>query len=392
MQVTIIGGGFGGVKAALEISKNKKNRVTLITDKIDFQYYPALYSAATGGSHLEAWVPLTEILGNRDNVNIILDSITSIDRHTQTIIATSGTKYVYDTLILAIGAVTTYFGIEGLSEFAYGIKSEDEINRLKQRLLEEFSTPHAADKHILVIGAGPTGVELAGALGTYLEHLKIRFNKPETKISINLIEAAPRVLPKMSERASRLVHNRLTSLGVHVELGMKVESETFDTLMVNGKPIKSQTVIWTSGVANNPFFTANASQFTLAKNGKVVVNDYLQVDKHVYVIGDNAATTYSGLAQTALKDGIYVARHILKKNSKKYVAKLPPVVVPVGKNWAVFEYKKIRLSGFMASIIRRVADLVGYRDILPFGQALGVWSAQMIKETDYFVPEHISEE
>jgi NADH dehydrogenase len=392
MQVTIIGGGFGGVKAALEISKNKKNRVTLITDKIDFQYYPALYSAATGGSHLEAWVPLTEILGNRDNVNIILDSITSIDRHTQTIIATSGTKYVYDTLILAIGAVTTYFGIEGLSEFAYGIKSEDEINRLKQRLLEEFSTPHAADKHILVIGAGPTGVELAGALGTYLEHLKIRFNKPEPKISINLIEAAPRVLPKMSERASRLVHNRLTSLGVHVELGMKVESETFDTLMVNGKPIKSQTVIWTSGVANNPFFTANASQFTLAKNGKVVVNDYLQVDKHVYVIGDNAATTYSGLAQTALKDGIYVARHILKKNSKKYVAKLPPVVVPVGKNWAVFEYKKIRLSGFMASIIRRVADLVGYRDILPFGQALGVWSAQMIKETDYFVPEHISEE
>jgi NADH dehydrogenase len=392
MQVTIIGGGFGGVKAALEISKNKKNRVTLITDKIDFQYYPALYSAATGGSHLEAWVPLTEILGNRDNVNIILDSITSIDRHTQTIIATSGTKYVYDTLILAIGAVTTYFGIEGLSEFAYGIKSEDEINRLKQRLLEEFSTPHAADKHILVIGAGPTGVELAGALGTYLEHLKIRFNKPEPKISINLIEAAPRVLPKMSERASRLVHNRLTNLGVHVELGMKVESETFDTLMVNGKPIKSQTVIWTSGVANNPFFTANASQFTLAKNGKVVVNDYLQVDKHVYVIGDNAATTYSGLAQTALKDGIYVARHILKKNSKKYVAKLPPVVVPVGKNWAVFEYKKIRLSGFMASIIRRVADLVGYRDILPFGQALGVWSAQMIKETDYFVPEHISEE
>jgi NADH dehydrogenase len=387
MQVTIIGGGFGGVKAALEISKNKKNRVTIITDKTDFQYYPALYSAATGGSHLEAWVPLTEILGDRDNVNIIIDSITSIDRHTQTIVATSGITYVYDTLILAIGAVTTYFGIEGLSEFAYGIKSEDEINRLKQRLVEEFSTPHAADKHILVIGAGPTGVELAGALGTYLEHLKIRFNKPEPKISINLIEAAPRVLPKMSERASKLVQSRLTSLGVHVELGMKVESETFDTLMVNGKPIKSQTVIWTSGVANNPFFTANAHQFTLAKNGKVMVNDYLQVDKHVYVIGDNAATTYSGLAQTALKDGIYVARHILKKSSKKYVAKLPPVVVPVGKNWAVFEYKKIRLSGFAASVIRRVADLVGYRDILPFGQALGVWSAQMIKETDYFVPK-----
>jgi NADH dehydrogenase len=390
MQVTIVGGGFGGVKAALEISKNKKNKVILITDKTDFQYYPALYSAATGGSHLEAWVPLIEIFGNRNNVTIIIDSITSVDRHTQTITATSGTKYIYDTLVLAIGAVTTYFGIEGLSEFAYGIKSADEINRLKQRLLDEFSMPHAADKHILIIGAGPTGVELAGALGTYLEHLKVRFNKPEPKISINLIEAAPRVLPRMSERASKLVYNRLASLGVHVELGMKVESETIDTLIVNGRPIKSQTVIWTSGVANNPFFTANANQFTLAKNGKVVVNDYLQVDKHVYVIGDNAATSFSGLAQTALKDGIFVARHIMSKSSTKYVAKMPPVVVPVGKNWAVFEYKKIRLAGFMASIIRRVADLVGYRDILPFGQALGVWSAQMIKETDYFIPEQTS--
>jgi NADH dehydrogenase len=384
MHVTIVGGGFGGVKAALEISKNRKSHVTLITDKKDFQYYPALYSAATGGSHLEAWVPLTEIFGNRDNVDIIIDSITSIDKTVQTITGTSGTQYPYKTLILAMGAITTYFGIKGLDEYSYGIKSAEEIEHLKQHLLEEFSKPHSADKNFLVVGAGPTGVELAGALGTYLRNLQRHYHQPEPKIVISLIEAAPRILPRMSEKASKRVKRRLKRLGVRVETNKKVESATVDTLVVSGKPVKSHTVIWTSGVANHPFFTANPDKFELAKNGKVIVDEYMRTDKNIYVLGDNAATKFSGLAQTALHDGIFVARNLKRRTPKKYVVKMPPVIVPVGKNWALFEYKKICLSGLIASLIRRVADFVGYSDILPLGQALGVWSAQMIKETNYY--------
>jgi len=188
----------------------------------------------------------------------------------------------------------------------------------------------------------------------------------------------------MSEAVSITVQARLKKLGVHVEVGKTVEEQTADSLIVNGQPIKSTTVIWTSGVANNPFFTDNHEQFEIAKNGKVVVDTFLQSGKDVYVIGDNAFTPYSGLAQTALKDAIYVARHILGKSKKQYVATMPPVVVPVGENWAVFEYKKIHISGIPASLIRSVADFVGYSDILPFGQALGVWRAQTVHEDDYF--------
>jgi NADH dehydrogenase len=392
MQVTIIGGGFGGVKAALELSKDKKSRITLISDKTDFQYYPALYSTATGGSHLEAWVPLAEIFGNRNNVDIVIDTATTIDKSSKTITAASGATYQYQTLILALGSVTTYFGINGLDEYAYGIKSADEIAQLKQHLVEEFSHPNTADKNFLIIGAGPSGVELAGALGTYLRKLQNHYHKPEPKISISLIEAAPRVLPRMSEQASKIVHSRLTRLGVNVELGKKVESATIDTLMVSGEPIKSKTVIWTSGVANHPFYAANANQFTFAPNHKVTVDKHLRADTDVYVIGDNAATTFSGLAQTALRDAIFVARHIMKKGAKKYVPKMPPTVVPVGESWAIFEYKKIRLSGRLASLIRRAADFIGYSDVLPFGQALGIWSAQRVKETDYYISTKLSQD
>ncbi len=385
MEITIVGGGFGGVKAALDLSKNKAAHITLITDKPDFQYYPALYSTVTGHSHLESWVPLGKIFAGHNNVDIVIDTITTINKASKSITATSGTVYTYHSLILALGSVTTFFGIEGLDQYAYGIKSASEIAALKQHLLSQFSMPNAADKNFLVVGAGPTGVELASALGTYLRHLEKHYKKPEPKITITLIEAAPRVLPRMSEAASSMVERRLKKLGVHVELNKKVESETADTLIVNGKPIKSHTVIWTSGVANHPFFAANADQFEFAPNHKVVVDSHLRSGDHVYVIGDNAATQFSGLAQTALRDGIYVARHLLHKSKKKYTAKMPPVVVPVGENWAIFEYKKLRFAGVLGALIRRAADFVGYSDILPFGQALGVWHAQTVIEDDYYI-------
>ena len=387
MHITIVGGGFGGVKAALELAKDPKSKITLISDKTDFQYYPGLYGTATGRSHLQSWVPLGEIFAGRDNIDVIIDSVTSIDKAAKTLTGSSGATYTYSTLILALGSVTTYFGIKGLDQYAYGIKSAAEISRLKQHLRDEFSKPDTADKDFLVVGAGPTGVELASALGTYLNALKKHFNKPEPHMRISIIEAGPRVLPRMSEASSKLVHARLKELGVHVELNKKVEEQTVDTLIVSGVPIKSHTVIWTSGVANNPFFGANADQFELSKNGKVVVDDYLRSSKDVYVIGDNAFTKFSGLAQTALRDGVFVAKHLLTHSKKKYVAKMPPVVVPVGDKWAIFEYKKIRLSGNIASTIRSAADFVGYSDILPFGQALGVWRAQKVQEDMYFPVE-----
>ncbi len=384
MHVTIVGGGFAGVEAALQISNYSDNRVTLISNKTDFQYYPALYGTATGRSHLQSWVPLGQIFAKRYNVEVVIDTITTIDRERSTISGSSGTEYHYATLILALGSVTTYFGIEGLNTYAYGIKSSDEIKQLKEHLAYEFANPSELDKRIVIVGAGPTGVELAASLGTYLEHLQQYYHAPKHAVKVDLVEAAPRILPRMSEKAAKIVHARLESLGVNVEVGKSVESETVDTLMVSGKPIKSRTVIWTSGVANNPFFAANASEFELAKNGRVIVDEYLSVGKNVYVIGDNAATKFGGLAQTALHDAIFVTKNLMRAHPKPYRAVQPPSVVPVGEGWAILEYKKLVISGWLGSLIRSAADYVGYHDVLPIGQALGVWHSHKIFEDDYF--------
>lgn len=387
MHITVVGGGFGGVKTALELAKSKKNHITLISDRPDFQYYPALYSTATGGSNFQSWVPLGEIFGRHNNVDVIIDSLVSLDKATRTITMASGESHTYQTLVLALGSVTTYFGIPGLDEYAHGIKSHEEIDRLKRQLVHDFSHPHSSDSHYLIIGAGPTGVELASSLGAFLKELKQKYRQPGPRMSISLIEAAPRVLPRMSEKASAKVAARLTSLGVKVETSKKVEAETADSLIVNGRPIKSHTVIWTSGVANNPFYAANASQFELSKNGKVIVDAHMRADTHIYIVGDNAFTPFSGLAQIAVHDAVFVAKHIMKKSKKKYAAKLPAVVVPVGKNWAIFEYRMLTFGGVAGSLIRQAADLIGYHDILPLAQTLRAWSSQSLKSSAPYYPE-----
>lgn len=387
MKITVVGGGFGGVKAALELIKDPKNQVTLISDRPNFQYYPALYSTATGHSHLQSWVPLGEIFADRP-IEIYIDTIVSIDHETRILRAESGELYDYDVCIFALGNVTTYFGIEGLDTFSYGIKSAGEIMELKQHLYEEMGLQRTMDKHYVVIGAGPTGVELSASLGTYLERLRKKYRLRKRRVHIDLVEAAPRVMPRMSERASRIITKRLRSLGITVMTGKAVQKETADELIVSGKPIKSHTVIWTSGVTNNPFFKNNPATFGLVQNGKVVVDEYLKAAPNVYVVGDNAATPFSGLAQIALHDGIFVARNLRRlqkgRKPKKYKAVMPPVVVPVGKNWAIFSWRKILIWGWLGSLIRRAADFVGYSDVLRFGQALGVWRAEYIMEDDYF--------
>lgn len=393
MNITIVGGGFGGIKAALELAEEKNNRITLITDKPDFQYYPALYSSATGHSHLESWVPLGTIFAGKHNIHVHIDTITSIDPAKKTLQGDSGKTYDYDQCILALGTVTTYFGIKGLETYAYGIKSEAEIKRLKQHIYTDIAENHTMDKRYVVVGAGPTGVELAAALGSYLRRMCEHYGVKKLDIKIDLIEAAPRILPRMSERSSKKVQKRLEKLGVNVQVGKVVESATEDDLTVSGNSIDSRTVIWTSGVANHPFYKANEAHFEFAKNGRIVVDDYMRAGKNIYVIGDNAATPFTGLAQTALHDALFVAGNLKRqakgKRLKKYKAVMPPVVVPVGEDWAVFEWHGLRLYGWMASLLRRAADFIGYNDMLPLGQALGVWRATMVMEDDYFTPTNL---
>lgn len=377
VNVTIVGGGFGGVKLALELAKDASSRITLLSDKTDFQYYPALFSTATGRSYRQSWVPLATIFEHHPNVTVVQDRITKIDTSAQLL---KGKKsYHYENVVLALGSVTTYFGIEGIDTFSYGIKSQDEIRALQKHLWDEMSDGADTEKRYVIIGAGPTGVELAGALGQYIRRLRKHFGITKKRVTITLIEAAPRVLPRLSEQSSERAYRRLRKLGIRVELSKKVEKQTASELIVSGKPLATQTVIWTSGVANAPFYKDNESQFSLNERGKVNVDKYLRAAPHVYVIGDNANTPYAGLAQTALHDALFVAKH-LKGSKMGYHAVLPPSVVPIGEKWALFEWRWLKFGGLLGAFMRSAADMIGYHDILPIGWAFRFWRSQSKQE------------
>ncbi len=390
MKYTIVGGGFAGVKVALELAKDKRNDITLISDRDTFQYYPTLYNSATGRSHLESWVPLGEIFASHDNVRVSIDYIVGIDVQDKELLGASETRYPYQRLIIAIGMVTTYFNIPGMDQYSYGIKSYDEIKRLKERIHSDLIDTGKLDKNYVIIGAGPTGVELAGALGSYLHRLAVYYGIKRPRVNIRLIEAAQRVLPRSHETVSRRVQRRLEKLGVEVQAGVKVEKATAKSVIAGGRPIATHTVIWTSGVMNSPLFAAHPELFKLDSRGKVIVDKYMRAAPHVYVLGDNASTKYSGLAQTALYDAKFVATNLRRqKRGKKpivYKPSEPISAVPVGNLWASAEWKKFRVYGILGSILRRLGDLHGYMSYLPFFQALRPWFASMFYERDYFTP------
>lgn len=376
MRIVIVGGGFGGVKAALELSKHGHKQITLISDQDYFLHHATLYATATGRSRKESVVRLTDIFADYPDVAVVKDTVTALDVERKMVIG-KAKSYDYDTLVLALGVVTTYFGIQGLAEHSYGIKTLSEVEKFKNHLHAELEEDRHMDKAYVVIGAGPTGVELAGALTTYLKNVAAAHKVEKAKINILLVEAAPRVLPRMSEHASKTIEARLKAIGVTVMTGCKVESQDDDEVFVNGKSIPSETVVWTSGVTNHPFFKENATIFRLAPNGRVEVDEFLQAAPDIYVIGDNANTRYTGTAYTALHNATYLAQHLTRVVKHQPLVTYQPhlfaTTVPVGDDWALYERNQTRYSGWLGAKIRRVTELRDYMNLLPFGKAWRAW-------------------
>ncbi len=382
-QILIIGGGFGGVKAALELSKNTAFAVTLLSNQTSFRYYPALYRTATGGLYEQSNIPLDEIL-DLQRVRLVEGTAQKINRSRKIVVLDDGDELQYEIVILALGAVTNYFGIEGLDEYSYGIKSWEQIQRFKHHLHDQLEDTRQPDQNYLIVGAGPTGIELAGMLPEYLHKIMQNHGVTGPAPRITIIEAAPRLLPHSPEAVSKDVAKRLQKLGIELRLGQKVEGESTESLMVNGESLSSKTVVWTAGTANHPFFKQN--EFSLTQRGKAEVDEYLRVDEGVYVIGDNADTMYSGLAQTALYDALFVVNDIERRAAGKspvaYVPKKPIIVIPVGKGWASVEWGKKVFSGMLGWWLREAADWIGFHDLQPWWKASQQWMTEFGNEED----------
>jgi NADH dehydrogenase len=382
-KVLVVGGGFGGVKAALELEGDDHFAVTLLSDSPELRYYPTLYHTATGGRRANSSIPLTTIFSGKA-VNAVVGTAVSVDRRAKAVTTADQNSYEYDILILALGVVTNYFGIPGLAEYSYSIKSQAEAARFKAHLHQQLIEDRHPDANYVIVGAGPTGIELAGALPEYVQRIMKSHGLPARKVHIDLIEAAPRLLPRLPKDASRAVRRQLRRLGVRLYLNSKVEGETADALTVSGKPIRSHTVVWTAGVTNHPFFGEN--KFALTGRGKVSVDAYLQAEPDIYVIGDNANTPTSGLAQTALHDGAFVARNLRRvaagRSLKSYKVKHSITVIPAGPRWAMVIWGGLRIYGRLGYLIREAADLIGFHDLEPWVIATRQFMTEFVAQDD----------
>jgi NADH dehydrogenase len=380
-KVLIIGGGFAGVKAALALADDDRFAVTLLSDRPDFRYYPTLYHTATGGRRANSSIALDKLLENT-SVKLAYGRAEVLDRQSRTVTTADGVSFGYETLILALGVVTNYFGIAGLKEFAYGIKSAEEAERFKMHLHRQLIHDRRPDLNYVIVGAGPTGIELAGALPRYLAHLMKVHGIRGRRVHIDLVEAAPRLLPRLPRDTSRMVRRQLKRAGVRLYLGKTVQGETADTLLVSGKPVTSHTVVWTAGVTNHPFFAQN--NFTLTKHGKVATDIYLQADDNIFVLGDNANTPYSGMAQTAVNDGRFIAENLKRRASGKdfrsYIARRPITVIPAGDKWAAVIWGRLRIYGWLGWALREAADWVAFHDYEPWHQATEQWLTEFGSE------------
>ncbi len=376
-KLVIVGGGFAGVKTALELSNKPGFEIKLISTHTNFEYHGALYRSATGYSPMEVTIPLKEIFKRSKNVELVLDTVAAINPKRKIMRSETGEEYVYDVAVLAMGNDVNYFGIEGMDQHSFSMTTIPQTIALRTRLTELFKVP-GSKPTIAVVGAGPTGVELAGELQNYARRVAHRYGRRLAHPKVILLEGADRILPMLDPVLSAKAYKRLIKLGVEMRLSTRVNSCEPGKVCISGEDIEADVIVWTAGSAPVDFYANHPRIFKLDK-GRVVVDEYLRVPGHqdIYVLGDNAATKYSGMAQTALHDARFVARNLLRIQAGvkpvAYRPRHPIYVVPVGEKWAVVQTQKNLISGYRGWLVRRRADRWIFKNFLPYKAAIRQW-------------------
>jgi NADH dehydrogenase len=393
-RVVIVGGGFAGVRAALDLSNHVAEgiEVRLISDRDYFEYYPAMYRVVTGSSPLRVKIPLRDIFYKK-NIEVINDRIIDINPKEKKVTGTSGYVYEADSLILAIGSEMNYFNIEGLEDISFSFKSIDKALDLRKRihmLFEHYAHSEIEETlvslHFVVVGGGASGVELAGELAVYLRNLANRYEIPESFITLDLVEASSRVLNRMPEKVSRKATQRLRELGVNVLANRTLIKGESWTVFLKDMNMGARTIIWTAGVKNNDLYKELADVFEFDGKGRVLVDRHLQAEgcPDVYIAGDNAATLYSGLAQTAIHNGSFLAENIIRENRgwKKtyYHPKENSFDIPIGPGWAILVTPAVSLFGKIPWLLRHIIDLKFYLSLLPVRMAFDAFFAKPYHE------------
>jgi len=371
-RIAIVGAGFGGL-AATKALRNAPVQITLIDRSNHHVFQPLLYQVATSVlSPSQIGSPIRAILRKQKNTTVILGEVTGVDKDQKRVFVSDADRkevpVAYDYLILATGVTHSYFGHDEFAKFAPGLKSLADAEVIRNKILQAFEQAEAEDdpaRHrdlltFILVGAGPTGVELASAIAVLARGtLKSEFRRIDpASARIVLIDMAPRVLPSFAEGLSQAANRRLQKLGVEVRLGHSVDHIDADSIVVAGERIGSKTVIWTAGVA--PSLAGKWLGAEMDHTGRVRIQKDLTVQGHaeIFVIGDTASLDQNGkalpgVAQVAMQEGRYAARLIRSRISGnpapapfRYFDKGSMAVV--GKGFAVLHSGKVQMSGLGA--------------------------------------------
>jgi NADH dehydrogenase len=399
-HVVIIGGGFGGLYAARALRRAPVN-VTLIDKHNHHLFQPLLYQVATAGltaPHIAA--PLRKILRRQRNAAVLMAEAVAVDRRTRRVVLSDG-ELGYDYLIIATGVESSYFGHDDWAEYAPGLKSLADAMECRRRILLAFE---AAEREsdperrralltFVVIGAGPTGVEMAGAVAEISRHtLPAEFRAIDpAQARIILIEGASRVLPTFDERLSAKAQVQLGELGVEVRTGSVVTRIDSNGVDIGEERIAARTVIWGAGVA--PRGLAESLGVPRDRAGRVVVDSTLALagDTRVFVVGDVAAITDThgrtvpGVAPAAIQAGHHAARNIIRAVRGQTLAAFRfrdrGMLATIGRSAGVGQIGRWTLSGFIAWfawLAVHIFFLIGFRNrfVVLFEWAWAYWTYQ----------------
>ena len=386
-RVVIIGAGFGGLSAAKRLAKNRC-RITLIDRHNYHLFQPLLYQVATAAlSPADIASPIRGIVRHHQNVNVILANVSGIDVDRRDVIA-EGRRVPFDTLIVATGAQHAYFGHDDWAGFAPGLKTIDDATDLRRRILLAFEKAEtesdAAERrrllNFVIVGGGPTGVEMAGAVAELAKRaLASDFRAIDPRQArIILVEAAPRLLTAFDPSLSEAAKRSLEDLGVEVRVGVGVTAADCGGVLLGCERIEARTIMWGAGVMASP--AGHWLGLPTDRVGRVLVEPDLSVAGHsdIFVIGDVAHVLGSdgkplpGVAPVAKQQGRYVADLIRARIAGR---KLPPPfryrdsgsLATIGRKSAVAQFGKITLRGFIAWLLWSVAHiyfLIGFRNRL----------------------------